>query len=473
MATPVIHTTPDEKVCVMLSTRKLYSLLRASVHSFCYYNPDIHLYLMLEDDTFPYPLPENVSVVNVSDQKIFHPDGPNFRSKYTYMILLKAAMTKVFPDLSRVLILDADTITHENISSLWDMDLTGAYFAGVTEPRSHQQRGYPYVNFGTVLLNLDLLRSSGMDDIVIKELQTKFHKYPEQDAFIIHCGQRFNAIDPGYNDTSTGFKITGTPSRPIITHYAGIHDWSVFDIVRYWQEHTTPPHRSVVYMARRNYYYMLPPAIKSLLSHTPVDHIYLLIEDDTLPDEPDLPPVCHCLNVSDQKIFPDDGPNIRPGYQYMTLMRAALSKILPDEDRVLLLDPDTIVVDDISPIWNYDVQDYYFSAVPETRNNTHEKKPYYNAGCMLLNLKKLRADKKDDEIIHEINTVKYQHMEQDVLNFLCDKRILALPSEYNASFVSDPTNHPRIFHYLSTDKYKLPQAQRRIMKCHGHRLSTL
>lgn len=456
MGLPVIHTKPDDRIVVYSSTRNLYDVLPAAYNSLLAYTKPDHVYLLIEDDTFPHKLPANVTPVNVSTQDIFPAEGPNYHTQYTYMILLRAAFTKIFPDANRILSLDVDTIVNEDISALWDVDLTDAYFAAVTEPISQQIRGYPYPNFGVTMFNLQLLRDTGMDDTIIAELNTVKHRYPEQDAYVKHCGVRFNQLPSDYNDTSTGFKVTAPTDHPIITHYPGFKDWTCFPIVRYWLKHTTPPKRTVVYMGNRRYYPMLTTAAKSLLSHSPVDKIILLIEDDAFPEY--LPSIFSTVNVKNQKLFRPDGPNIHPGYTYMTLMRAALSKVLPDEDRVLLLDPDTIVVDDISPIWTTDISMSYFAAVLETRNNDHTP-PYYNAGVMLMNLQKLRVDGMDDKIIETINTVGYKHIEQDVLNFLCRPYIHTLPSEYNTSFVSEPTKHPRICHYLSLAKQYLPKAQ--------------
>ena len=453
---PVIHTKPDDRIVVYLSTRNLYSVLPAAYNSLLAYTKPDHVYLLIEDDKFPHKLPANVTAVNVSKQDIFPDSGPNYRTQYSYMILLRAAFTRIFPDLNSIVSIDVDTIVNDDISALWDIDLTDSYFAAVTEPKSTQNRGYPYPNFGVTVFNLDLLRRSGLDDLIINTLNTRQLRYPEQDAYVKHCGIHFTPLPSDYNDTSTGFKVTAPTDHPIVTHYAGFKDWTVFPIVRYWLTHTTPPRRTVVYMGNRHYYPMLVTAAKSLLAHTEVDRIIFLTEDDTFPEQ--LPSIFRIVNVKNQTIYAPGGPNIHPHYTYMTLMRAALSKVLPDEDRVLLLDPDTIVEDDISPIWTTDLSFSYFAAVLETRNNDHVP-PYYNAGVMLMNLQKLRNDGMDDRIIETINTVKYKHLEQDVLNFLCRPFIHTLPSEYNASFVSAPTSHPRITHYLSFAKRDLPKAQ--------------
>lgn len=214
----------------------------------------------------------------------------------------------------------------------------------------------------------------------------------------------------------------------------------------------------VVYMGDERIYDDMETACKSLLWHTKVDRVYFLIDTKHFPHR--LPNIITTINVHKQSIFPVPGPNFHPHYGYMTWMRAALSKVFSNESTVLLLDPDTIVVDDISGIWDYDISNHYLAAVEETRfynqPSIHKHHPYYNAGVMLLNLDKLRSDQTDDVLIRTINSVHHEHLEQDVINSVCGKHILPLPSEYNTSFVTDLTTHPRIRHFLSYAKTEWP-----------------
>jgi lipopolysaccharide biosynthesis glycosyltransferase len=93
----------------------------------------------------------------------------------------------------------------------------------------------------------------------------------------------------------------------------------------------------------------------------------------------------------------------------MVLIRAALSKVFPQLDTILSLDVDTIVNEDISDIWNTPLDNYYLAAVKEPEKSINSL--YINMGVALLNLKKLRDDKKDDEIIHALNTIQYDYNE--------------------------------------------------------------
>ena len=103
---PVIHTTPGEKIVAYFSTRNLYPVLPAAYNSLLAFTPDIHVYCFIEDDTLPYDVPSAVTCVNVTGQTLFPFYGPCYKTRYSYMILLKAALTKIFPDADRALILD-------------------------------------------------------------------------------------------------------------------------------------------------------------------------------------------------------------------------------------------------------------------------------------------------------------------------------------------------------------------------------
>ena len=447
----MIHTSPDDRIVTYFCTRNLYDVLPAAYNSLLAYNPNVHVYCFIEDDKLPYKIPKQVTCVNVTGQDLFPEDGPNYHSRYTYMILLKAAMTKIFPDADSLLILDVDTIVCHDLSALWDWDLSHAYYAAVTEPLGSQLRGVQYPNFGVVLLNLARLRASGKDDEIIHELNTHTFAYPEQDAFAKVCLNRYDQLPPDYNVTKMTFDVTGDPKHTYIQHFAGLKDWSFLDIVQYWLTHTSRPPRYVVYAGDHRVYGMMRDACKSLLAHTQVDKVFFLIDRNNFPEP--LPPCIECINVSNQSIFDKNGPNIMAWYGFMTTLRAGLTRILPSYvDQVLWLDPDTVVLDDISDLWTVDLSNHYFAAVEETRNHNHTLRPYFNAGVMLMNLKKMAEDGKAQEIIDEINTVHYEHLEQDVLNYLCRYHIRRLPSAYSDSFVSEPCTNPKIKHFVSTSK---------------------
>ena len=49
-----------------------------SMKSLLKYSNVDKIYFLIEDNQFPYELPSEVECINVSNQKWFAPDGPNF-----------------------------------------------------------------------------------------------------------------------------------------------------------------------------------------------------------------------------------------------------------------------------------------------------------------------------------------------------------------------------------------------------------
>ena len=198
------------------------------------------------------------------------------------------------------------------------------------------------------------------------------------------------------------------------------------------------------YSGTRNLYPDMVPAYKSLLLNSDVDKVYLLIEDDEFPFE--LPPEVETMNMSDQTLFPWDGPNIKSPYTYMVLMRGAYSKIFPQYDRILSLDVDTIVDADISELWDLPIDEYYMSATPQ--RPPWPANGYVNVGVTLFNLKKLR-DGTDDEVIHLLNTLYMRWVEQDALNHVCRGKIYPMPARYNHNEFVNREPEPKIHHFAA------------------------
>ena len=207
--------------------------------------------------------------------------------------------------------------------------------------------------------------------------------------------------------------------------------------------------RIAVYNGSREIYIDMVSAVKSLLFHTQVDKVYLMIEDDSFSYE--LPDIVQLVNVSKiaDEIFNPDGPNYHTKWTVYGLMRQAMTKVFPEYDIVLGIDADTIVQEDISDIWDIDLSGYYYAAAKEPLMSARSVADYYNAGILLCNLKKLREDGMDDRIIREINSVYYPYNGQDVMCKLCEGKILELPSDYNASQFTLPTEHKKILHFAN------------------------
>lgn len=208
--------------------------------------------------------------------------------------------------------------------------------------------------------------------------------------------------------------------------------------------------KSAIYTGTKNLYQHMIPSIKSLLINSDVEIIYLLIQDNKFPFY--LPDIVQTINIKDQTYFPPNGPNMNSSFTYLAMMRAALAKLFPDIDRILSLDVDTIIDQNISDLWQLPLDNYYFAASKEPLRSTKGNKYYTcdlytNTGVALYNLKKLREDKKVDEIINILNTKQYYFLEQDVFNIYCQGNILKMSSDYNVNEWTEPCQTQKIIHY--------------------------
>ena len=91
--------------------------------------------------------------------------------------------------------------------------------------------------------------------------------------------------------------------------------------------------KHVAYAGTRNLYEQIVWAMKSLLYHTKVDRIWLLIEDDEFPYE--LPECVTTINVREyvEQMFPPGSKNADTHFTKMVLARACYCELLPNVDR--------------------------------------------------------------------------------------------------------------------------------------------
>ena len=199
------------------------------------------------------------------------------------------------------------------------------------------------------------------------------------------------------------------------------------------------------YCMTRNIYPMVRPSLNSLLKNSSVDHVYLIAEDDDVGFP--LPDKVSVVNVADQTFFSKDGPNYGCYWTYMVMMRIALCHVLPEEEQVLSLDLDTIVAENIDDLWDTPINDFYCAGVREPAKSGSGL--YVNGGVVLWNLEKMR-DGMADRIIRELNTIRYDFPEQDVMNKFCRGQIYELSSSYNVTRYTTQTAYPRIYHFAAT-----------------------
>lgn len=205
-----------EKVAVYAGTRAVYPQMYTSLKSLLMNTEMDKVYLLIEDDAFPYPIPNNVMMANAKDQLFFPPESPNFSTPYSYMELMRCALGFILKEKT-VLWLDVDTIVDADISDLFETDMRGFYYAGCMEPQ--KSRGiFTYVNSGVLLCNLELLRDAHKDAEMIGFLNQYKFTWPGQDVINLLCQGGIRSISSEYNSCPWTIPCT----RPRIIHYAAI-----------------------------------------------------------------------------------------------------------------------------------------------------------------------------------------------------------------------------------------------------------
>ena len=191
-------------------------------------------------------------------------------------------------------------------------------------------------------------------------------------------------------------------------------------------------------------------AAKSLLAYNRMDRVVFLTEDDRFPVF--LPRVIDCINVSGQRFFDPHGPNFHRRWTYMTLMRLALPKILPEEERVLWLDCDTIVQKDLSQLFEMDMHGKTFAMVAEPRQSRSCGFTYHNAGVTLIDMKRM-SHRVCHELITMANCVEMPLCDQDAINYKCKDDILTLPPVWNSCRYTEIVDDPAILHFAANPVY--------------------
>jgi lipopolysaccharide biosynthesis glycosyltransferase len=148
---------------------------------------------------------------------------------------------------------------------------------------------------------------------------------------------------------------------------------------------------------------------------------------------------------------PDNFP-VRVHYTIDTYQRFWVRDFFPHEDKVLYLDPDMVVLDDLCALWETDLTGYVFGAVPIPGSDRPawfrmpEGTLYCNTGTILFNMPEW--DKAGcPQVLIDFTARNGQHLrdaDQDTINIYLAGRWKPLDARYNilAGRLGDP-NMPR------------------------------
>lgn len=152
-------------------------------------------------------------------------------------------------------------------------------------------------------------------------------------------------------------------------------------------------------------------------------------------------------------------------HQYVTLQtyyRLKLAQILPEVDRIIYMDCDMVVNDDLEELFTTELGDNVIAGVLDIRvygKKAWKGAKYINAGMVLFDLVKFRKENIED-IFYEYTKNNYDKIktgDQDIINFSLEGRIKIVPDEWNvqsSNFTnrSSYTNNPKIIHFVAKNK---------------------
>ena len=214
---------------------------------------------------------------------------------------------------------------------------------------------------------------------------------------------------------------------------------------------------NVVYAMTRNYYHKILPSLRSLVEWHPDANVYVLAEDDKLPF--DTPIHCNVINITDRHEF-DKSVNIQNRFGgKINLLKVLYPTILSDLDRVIHLDIDTIICDNLDYFWNMDIDEKWFASVPEYLAR-HERvhlfgDVYYNMGVSLINLAQMRKDGIEMDMVRYLNDVEQPFADQDAWNKygIEQDKAVTVPLRFNENMSTGYTDCPAIVHYCGISNW--------------------
>ncbi len=158
---------------------------------------------------------------------------------------------------------------------------------------------------------------------------------------------------------------------------------------------------------------------------------------------------------------------LRDYYTCATYYRLFIADMFPELDKALYLDSDTVILGDISELFSHELGDNLVGAIPDETVLSEPvfckyvsdalgipPEKYFNAGILLMNLKKFREERFFQSFNALLGKYKFSvAQDQDYLNVLCRNRVAYISPEWNKMPIEPPVPvEPKLVHYNLTRK---------------------
>lgn len=205
--------------------------------------------------------------------------------------------------------------------------------------------------------------------------------------------------------------------------------------------------RDILYTSDSNFYTQLYISIVSICEHVKNNVVFHIVEkgfsDEQIEKLRDL------TNNYGHRIEFYDSPRL-PNNLVVTgnrseaaFYRICGASILPNTvNKVLYLDSDTIIEQDISHLFKLDMDNYYLAGVQDIVDvddivaiKLDQDTAYINSGMLIMNLNEWRDKGIEMQLVEYISkySSSLKNNDQDALNYICRNKIKIIPLKYNVT----------------------------------------
>jgi lipopolysaccharide biosynthesis glycosyltransferase len=161
--------------------------------------------------------------------------------------------------------------------------------------------------------------------------------------------------------------------------------------------------------------------------------------------------------------------HVRDYYSKTTYYRLFIPDLYPEYSKAVYVDSDTVVLGDISELYNYDLGDNYVGACNEqamVQENVYgeyvekcigiDRNHFFNAGVLLINCAQFREKRILDlfiKLLHEYTFIVTQ--DEDYLNVICKDRVLWIDNNWDVEVFGEIKSRPedfKLIHYIMVSK---------------------
>lgn len=400
-----------------------------------------------------------------------------------------------------VLLLDEDTFVRKDLSELFDIDIDNKYAAVVNDQRlfceikDYNEIPHDYFDPGIILLNLQKMHS---DNLMDNDDQTNDDKYNSVEKLyelfkdnIVSIPIKYDCMWDELVLHSTDFSMFQFNSR-YNTNYSCLWDLLDDSVILHFVVNTEngrlqniidvgTKNRSVnrssdhmdieipvVFATDNNYAIQTGVAITSILENRIYGEyfrFYILVSyefDNEVMDA--LKAIENRYSRCSIELINmgDSLKNVEitiPSTTYQTYFRLFIPNMFLQYDKVIYLDSDIIVEEDLFELFSIEIDDYLIAGVKGSMfhmvpGNDH----YINAGILVMNLKMMREKGIQNHFI-ELIPEKLPYQDQDIINKVCREHIFHIGFRYNCAPVYETRpDEPRscFSNEEITNAYNLP-----------------